>query len=109
MAHLIKENGALAEDRHGDYNGAGNPCSLGMLQWNTCIHYGKSVHRWLNENPKWRDWRFQVRFYLDQMQGRIAKYKSVDRAIRSWNYNAGQQYVDSVHRHIYTIRVLLND
>lgn len=102
MAHLFTENGALAEDRHGDNN-----CSLGMLQWNFCIHEGMKVDKWLKLHPQWADWKFQVRFYLTQMSERNKKYGNIERAIRSWNYNAGVPYLNKVKRNVRVIQNML--
>lgn len=95
MAHLLTENGALAEDIHGDNN-----CSIGMIQWNLCAHEGMKVDRWLALHPEWADWEFQIRFYLDEMTWRLEKYESIDRAILSWNPGAGWAYVSLVKSRI---------
>lgn len=103
LAHLYTENGALAEDRHGDQQ-----CSLGIIQWNTCVHSKMNVNRFLEKHPEFREWRYQVRFYLDRMSERLAKYGSIDRAIESWNPGGKPWYLQKVKRNVGAIRSILN-
>lgn len=114
VAHLYTENGALAEDRHGDYHmfcvakdkkgrctkRESQPCSLGMIQWNFCVHEGMSATQWLSLHPEWGDWRFQVSFYLDQIKERKARYNSLNVAIESWNFGARPAYLMKVKKHV---------
>lgn len=86
VAHLLTENGALAEDRHGDSRDGGKTyCSLGIIMWNTCAHYGMNVEKYLTLNPKMKDWRTQINFYLSEMQWRLKDKGNIDAAIASWN------------------------
>lgn len=105
LAHLLTENGALSEDRHGDWIDVNRPCALGIPQWNTCIHYQQNVYRWIKNNPEWADWRFQVNFYLSEMQWRIDTY-GLYGAIRSWN-PSDPYYLNKVKRHVLDAEVLL--
>jgi len=102
IAHLYTENGAFAEDRHGD-----NGCSIGILQWNLCVHEKMSVKRWTEKNPEWKDWRFQVRFYLQKMAERKTKYKNIYVAIESWNFGGRPWYLKKVKSNLEFAKTLL--
>jgi len=102
IAHLYTENGAFSEDRDGD-----NGCSLGMIQWNFCVHEGMKARQWVKKNPEWGDWRFQVNFYLDQINLRKEKYGSLTDAISSWNWGAHPRYIKKVQSHVAYAKSLL--
>ena len=110
MAHLYQENGALAEDRHGDwYAEGGYHCSLGMHQWNLCVHENHSVEYWLRENPEWAEWRFQIRHYLGEMDHRLKKYGNIDTAIASWNFGGHPWYLQKVKNNVRHVEKIYND
>ena len=106
VAHLLLANGALAEDRHGDYRPDGQPCSIGIIQWHLCIHEGMTVPQWLAKHPEWGDWRFQVRHYLGEMQRRLERKGHIDRAIQSWN-PASKPYLKHVYGRLAWAKELL--
>lgn len=105
LAHLLTENGALAEDRHGDFHD-GIPCSIGIPQINTCIHFNQNVYQYLDEHPDMREWRNQFRMYLQWMDARITKYEDIDEALRSWNRNAGTPYLTKIKGNIQLLQKL---
>lgn len=107
LAHVYSENGALAEDRHGDWIDSNRPCSIGIPQINTCIHYGMNVYRFLDKNPEYKDWRAQFRLYLDWMDKRLTRYGDIDTAIRSWNFNAGTAYLKRVKKNVTVVESFL--
>jgi len=102
LAHLLIENGALSEHRDGD-----NGCSLGMIQWNFCVHENMKARKWVALHPEWGEWRFQVNFYLDQINLRTEKYGSLTRGIASWNWGAHPSYIAKVKRHVNLANSLL--
>jgi hypothetical protein len=69
VAQVIQENGSLSESVHGD---AG--CSVGILQYNACVHHGLSAKRFLQKHPEWSDWRFQLERMADMVAERYALY-----------------------------------
>ena len=95
VAHLYTENGAFSEDRDGDHG-----CSLGMIQWNFCVHEGMKARAWVKLHPEWADWRYQVNFYLDQINLRREQYNSLHVAIESWNFGARPTYLKKVKSHV---------
>lgn len=102
VAHLITENGALAEDRHGD-----NGCSMGVIQWNTCVHEGMKVEKFFKNNPEWRDWRYQVTHYLNEITRRKAKYDSLTVALESWNFGGRPWYLQRIKSNVRVANSLL--
>lgn len=58
-AQLLQENGAIAEDRHGD-----GGCSIGIPQRNVC-QFGYSAKSFIRKYPEWKDWRMQMRWMAD--------------------------------------------
>ena len=93
IAHLYSENGAMNEDSITDHG-----CSFGLLQWNACAHYGMSASAYLTKHPEMKAWDAQVRFYLADMQDRIAKYGSIDAGIGSWNPAAYDREIWRAHQ-----------
>lgn len=63
-AQLIAENGAMTADRTGD-----NGCSVGLIQYNACVHHKVKATRFLELHPEWNDWKYQ----LEQMSLYVAK------------------------------------
>ena len=74
VAQLIQENGSLSESIHGD-----NGCSVGILQYNACVHNGMKAKRFLETHPAWKDWHYQ----LEQMANMVAdRYEIYDGNIK---------------------------
>jgi hypothetical protein len=104
VAHLLTENGALAEDRHGDQG-----CSLGIIQWNTCIHNGQSVKNYIRNNPKMAIYENQILFYLQEIKKMKEKYGTIELAIAHWNWGARPYYLNKVKSNISWAKQLLYD
>jgi len=68
-AQLLVENGALSETIHGD-----NGCSVGIPQYNACVHHGMKAERFLEKHPEWKDWKFQMERMADMVAERYALY-----------------------------------
>jgi hypothetical protein len=66
---MILENGALAEDRHGDNN-----CSVGIPQRYVCQFGFPSATAFVKKYPEWKDWQFQVRWMADSVKAKYEKY-----------------------------------
>lgn len=62
-AQVIQENGSLSENVHGD-----GGCSVGILQYNACVHHGVSAKKFLEKHPEWKSWQYQ----LDRMADMVA-------------------------------------
>ncbi len=91
VAQIYTENGAMAEDRDGDHG-----CSLGTIQWNFCVHEGMKARAWVKLHPEWGEWRYQVSFYLDQMNQRKEHYGSLKVAQESWNFGGRPWYYQKI-------------
>lgn len=68
-AQLMQEGGAWNADTLGD-----NGCSLGIIQFNACAHFGVKALKFLENNPEWGDYRYQLRWMVDRVVERMDIY-----------------------------------
>lgn len=68
-AQIIQENGSLSENVHGDHG-----CSVGILQYNACVHARVSAIRFLELHPEWKSWEYQLERMADMVEDRMEKY-----------------------------------
>lgn len=74
-SQLINENGALDPMIMGDYNKKGGYyCSIGIPQINACVHHNMSATRFVNQNPEWKDWKFQIDIMVEWATSNYEKY-----------------------------------
>lgn len=74
VAQLIQEAGSLSETTIGD-----GGCSVGILQYNACVHHGMNAKRFLQKHPAWKSWEYQ----LEQMANMVAdRYEIYDGNIK---------------------------
>lgn len=69
-AQIIQENGSLSENVHGD-----NGCSVGVLQYNSCVHNGMKAKRFLETHPEWKSWEYQFERMADMVADRMDIYE----------------------------------
>lgn len=121
---LTKDCGYSEERSRYGYNDYGY--AFGLMQHN--IHHRSA--KWMKENDlyyrpsnpayttelrnkfeqdhEWaQTWQGQWKQYLLIQTGCIEKYNSVNHCIRLWNWNAGQAYLNKVHRDSETVRSML--
>lgn len=68
-AQLIQENGSLSESVHGD-----NGCSVGIVQYNACVHNNQNAQAFLRDHPEWKDWKYQMQEMAEMVSKRIVAY-----------------------------------
>lgn len=68
-AQIIQENGSLSENVHGD-----NGCSVGVLQYNACVHHNQSAKKFLETHPEWKSWEYQFERMADMVADRMEIY-----------------------------------
>lgn len=71
-AQLIQEAGSLSEWTIGD-----SGCSVGILQYNACVHHGISGNRFLQEYPEWQSWTYQMDRMADMVAERYELYDDI--------------------------------
>lgn len=75
-AQIIQENGSLSENVHGDKG-----CSVGVLQYNACVHHHVSAKRFLELHPEWKSWEYQMERMADMVADRMEIYEGDIRRI----------------------------
>lgn len=75
-AQIIQENGSLSENVHGDQG-----CSVGVLQYNACVHHKMSAKRFLEVYPEWKSWEYQFERMADMVANRMEIYNGNMRQI----------------------------
>jgi hypothetical protein len=81
-AQLAQEGGTFNGETLGDKNCYvknrgrlhGGHSSFGLIQYNSWSSDGVSTERFLEFHPEWKDYRCQLRWMVDQVVGRLAKY-----------------------------------
>lgn len=63
-------------------------CSLGLVQFNACAHYGVSAEDFIANvrNREWKDYRFQIKKLVDFLVEKKEEYQDFERAQVHWNY-----------------------
>lgn len=69
LAQIIQENGSLSETVHGD-----GGCSVGLVQYNACVHHGLNAKRFLQKYPEWKTWEYQLERMADMVAERYEMY-----------------------------------
>lgn len=80
LAQITQEAGSLSELTIGD-----SGCSLGIPQYNACVHKKMSAKTFLKKNPEWGDYKFQLNWMADNMVAKYQKFKKARCAIVAHN------------------------